>query len=144
MDMLFFPYNDMFSNITKSTIKPSTFYLKVNGEKVPFTTNLYWKKDFMEQAPNKYATYIKANQQNYLAFFLDVKIKDKNISHSLINRLTPHRVDFPFWAAGYLAFAGMPVIKESKIELCQYNYSFNNQTAVLEDSIILLTGIIQK
>ena len=142
--MLFFPYNDMFSNITKSTIKPSTIYLKVNGEKVPFTRNLYWKKDFMEQAPNKYATYIKANQQNYLAFFLDVKIKDKNISHSLINRLTPHRVDFPFWAAGYLAFAGMPLIKESKIELCQYNYSFNNQTAVLEDSIILLTGIIKK
>jgi len=142
--MLFFPYNDMFSCVIKPEIKPSTYYLKVNGEKILFTRNLYWKKDFMEQAPNKYASYIKTHQQNYLALFLDVKIKDKNISHFLINRLTPLRVNFPFWAAGYLAFAGMPVIKESKIELCQYNYSFNNQTAVIEDSITLLTGIIQK
>jgi len=141
MDMIVFPYNDMFSSqIQHSTFK-KCYFVKLNNDRIKFTDFPYWKKDILEQAPLKYANYINNNNQNQLSFFLKSKIHDSSTLFFWESRLTPSQKDPSVWLIWYVKFSGNKINKNDSISLVEYNVSTTTYFPMLMDSFIICKTI---
>lgn len=141
MDMMFFPYNNMFSNTITSNKTVTTYFLKVNDKKIPYTHFMYWKKDFSEETLTNYASYIKNNNSNYLESYIDQKLSDKNKSKWLKDKLSPKTISFFQWASWYASFANSSILQNQKFELVEYNIKFTENMPSIVDSSIIYSSI---
>jgi hypothetical protein len=136
MDMMPFPYNNMFSQQNQETTH-TTYFVKLNGKLIPYTSFMYWKKDFIEQAGYKYHEYIGLQQKNYLANYIAVKPWSPSTKALLEQRLTPSKLDFPTWVKWYTTFANAAIPKHAQFELVAYSAKFNsNQTYEFQSETI--------
>ncbi len=135
MDMVIFPYNSMYSSIQETEI--ACYYLKMNGQRVHYSKFMYWKKDFLEQSITKYAGYVIQNKNNYLNYYINEKVKNKNQHIIIQNALTPGKVDFKGWAKWFATFAGIKVNTHDNFELVKYNVQIKNSKLSILDSTIL-------
>jgi len=141
MDMIVFPYNDMFSSqIQHSTFK-KCYFVKLNNDRIKFTDFPYWKKDILEQAPLKYANYINNNNQNQLSFFLKSKIHDSSTLFFWESKLAPIQKDPSDWLIWYTTFSGNKINKSDSISLVEYNVSIATDFPILMDSFIICKTI---
>ncbi len=134
MDMMFYPYNSMFSIDFNKNYTASTYAAKLNEERVKITNQLYWKKDFLEATITNYAKYIQHNRAVFLDDYLNYKITNNSTRSFFSERLIPERnvaMKWPYW---YCNFAGYTAPKNSNIELIQYTFLFSEGKAVITDS----------
>ena len=141
MDMLVFPYNNMFSNTNYTNKTATTYFVKVNDKIMPYTHFMYWKKDFSEQALYNYACYIKNNNINYLESYIDQKISNKNKSKWLNGKLVPDSFSFTQWASWYASFTNNSILQNQKLELVEYKINFTKNIPFIVDSSTITSTI---
>jgi len=141
MDMIVFPYNDMFSSQIENSTFKKCYFVKLNNDRIKFTDFPYWKKDILEQAPLKYANYINNNNQNQLSFFLKSKIHDSSNLFFWESRLTPSQKDPSDWLIWYVRFSGNKINKNDSISLVEYNVSTTTDFPMIMDSFIICKTI---
>ena len=130
MGMIFFPYNNMFTVDFTKTNKAFTYAMKINGEMIHTTDNLYWKKDFLESSLNTYAGYIKNRQTVYMESYL----KLKKAGNRAFKNLLPQKELAAQWPLWFINFAHYSYSIPAKVEIMQYNYVFKDGQAILTDS----------
>ena len=106
MDMIFFPYNNMYAIDFNKANTASTYALKINAIPVTITKNLYWKKDFLETSLNAYCTYIKHGNKLFLDEYIKYRFQNERLQTFLINKLTPDKIDTAKWLYWYADAAG--------------------------------------
>ena len=94
MGMIFFPYNNMFTVDFTKTNQAFTYGVKINGEMIPITGYLYWKKDFLESSLTTYVEYI----ENGYTLYLESYLKSKRAGNSIVKNLLP-LVSVPIFGA---------------------------------------------
>ena len=137
MDSVFTPYNGMFAFINKNTYKTSTIAVKLNNTFVPYSNNLWWKKDFFENSISLYSRYIINSKQVGLFQYINRKSLNTAQKEFLFKRLTPDRCKvkiFPSWLVNY---AGQGQNDNSSLEFLKYDFIFLDNKMVLIDSTIL-------
>ncbi len=142
MDMVFFPYNSMYSIDFNKASKTSTYAAKINGRLVRITPNLYWKKDFLETSLNGYCRYIQHDNKTFLEDYIHYKFSDVGMRNFLLNQLTPGKAAASNWPAWYVDFAGYKPPPNATLELMRYEFSFDQQQPKLTDSISLYKTIL--
>lgn len=132
MDLLFFPYNDMFSHETKND---SVFYvLKRNGQIVPITKKFYWKKDLLEQSILSYVKYHENDDKRYVdQFFLSRKDNNKCYGKIYPHLKTPD-IGFKDWAKWYLHQSGVVNQPHDKVEILEMHWKKIGENIVFTDS----------
>jgi hypothetical protein len=135
MDMVFFPYNSMFTIDFTKTSKSVTYAVKLNGQLVKITHQPYWKKDFLETSLYGYCKYISSGRTVFLDGYIKQKFGDEKIRDLLLKNLTAGKEAAMDWPSWYCKFAGYSVPSKSNIELMQYHFSFENNQATITDSI---------
>lgn len=134
MDMIFFPYNNMYAIDFSGNSTTGTYALKINGNPVKITGNLYWKKDMLETSLNGYCRYLKHNRKVFLHDYIPTKFNDEQLQHLLLEKLTPDESKagrWPYWFAGT---AGYPLNPGTEIEFMEYRFNLAGGKAVLLDS----------
>ena len=140
--MLFFPHNSMFAyKQTGSPQLPSTYGLKLNGEKINTTAFLYWKKDFIESALSTFAKYIHDDGRVYLEQYL---AGNKWLPTNLQQALLPSKTAATTFLPWLIKYAGYKSTDVSKIELIQYRFVLNNGNATVKDSTLVFAQKTQK
>lgn len=134
MDMITFPYNDMFSSKNQISKVKKYYFVKLNKERINISHFPYWKKDILEQTPSKYTSYFKSNFQNQLSFFLKSKFRDSSTLFFFENRLTPSKTNQADWLIWYIGFSGKKVNKGDSISLVEYSISNESNFPMLIDS----------
>lgn len=135
MDMVFFPYNSMYTiDFTKSN-KAVTYTMKINGNIVKITNQPYWKKDFLETSLAGYCNYILHDRTVFLDNYINQKFRNEQARNILLNRLTPGKTAAINWPRWYARFAGYTIPENAAIELWQYDLSYEKGNAVLTDSL---------
>ena len=140
MDMVFFPYNSMFSSQATETKQASVYVLNIDKRPISITHNLYWKKDFLEQAPVKYSQYLSQENISYLEGFFKRKISLPQINNLLTANLTPKEFSQYDWCRWYAKFADTKTNKNSHFELMKYNLSFKNGSMSVQDSTLIFSA----
>ena len=130
MGMIFFPYNNMFTVDFTKTNQAFTYAVKINGEMIPITGYLYWKKDFLESSLTTYVEYI----ENGYTLYLESYLKSKRAGNSIVKNLLPQKELAAKWPLWFARFAHHSYSMPAKIEILQYNYVFKDGKAVLTDS----------
>ncbi len=141
MDMIFLPYNDMFSSKIQHSKFKKCYFVKLNNDRIKFTDFPYWKKDILEQAPLKFADYINNNNQNQLAIFLKSKIHDSSNLFFWKSRLTPLQKKPSDWLSWYVRFSGNKINKNDSISLVEYQISIEPDFQMLKDSFTICKTI---
>ena len=141
MDMIVFPYNDMFSSQIQNSTFKKCYFVKLNNDRIKFTDFPYWKKDILEQAPLKYANYINNNNQNQLSFFLKSKINDSSTFFFLESRLIPSYKNPSDWLIWHASFSGNKINKGDSIALVEYSISTKTVFPILTDSFTICKTI---
>jgi c-di-AMP phosphodiesterase-like protein len=135
MDMIFFPYNSMYAiDFTKNNTA-STYAMKLNGNRINITHQLYWKKDFLETTLSGYCKYLKHDRKVFMDDYINQKFKRVEVRNILLNRLTPEILSAMKWPQWYAAFAGYPARSKATVELMEYHFLFDKGQAILTDSI---------
>jgi hypothetical protein len=143
MDMIVFPYNDMFSyQIQKSKIK-KCYFVKLNNERIKFTHFLYWKKDILEQAPLKYADYLNSNHQHQISIFLKSKIQDSLKLSFWERKLNPSQNDPTDWLNWYSGFSEKKLNKGDSLSLVEYHVSTVKNLPMFTDSFTICKSTIK-
>jgi len=135
MDMVFFPYNSMYTIDFTRDNTATTYAMKINGSNISITDRLYWKKDFLETSLYGYCKYISRGNTVFLEDYLRQRFSNTVVRSILLNRLTADKttaLDWPHW---YGRFAGHDIPPKASIELWQYNFKYEAGKALLKDSI---------
>jgi len=143
MDMIFFPYNDMFSYQIKNSKSQKSYFVKLNNDRIKFTDFPYWKKDILEQAPLKYTNYIINKKQNQIGIFLKSKIHDSSNLFFWQSRLTSLEKDPSDWLIWYVKFSGNKINNNDSISLVEYNVSTATDFPMIMDSFTVCKTIIK-
>jgi hypothetical protein len=143
MDMIVFPYNDMFSSKIQNSKFKKSYFVKLNDERIKISHFPYWKKDILEQTPSKYTSYFNANHQNQLSFFLKSKFKDSSTLFFLENRLMPSKTNQAYWLRWYVGFSGKKLNKGDSILLVEYSISNETNFPKLIDSSTICKTILK-
>jgi len=134
MDMIFFPYNSMYAIDFTRANTASTYALKINGNPVKITNNLYWKKDLLETSLNAYCRYLKHDNNIFLNYYIVYRFKNKMIRELLLSRLIPGKKEARQWPLWYARTAGYEIPDTTTLEFMQYDFLFCNNKALLKDS----------
>lgn len=141
MDMVFFPYNSMFSSKETEFANPVMYAVKINNTPIGITHHLYWKKDFLEQAPVKYAEYVSQNKISYLENFITRKNIPFGFRNLLLKNCTPHKTSDNEWFRWYANFSGVQHKQNADYKLMKYNLAFINGNMSVKDSFLIITSI---
>lgn len=136
MDMTVFAYNSMFVSSMEPKLTDA-YVLKINGQIVPTSHHLWWKKDFLESSLIGYSTYLEREQKTYLQQYLAHKIADQKIKEFLLNRLTAKQVNPMDFLNNYAKEAGHPLQKGDKVEIIQYQLEFLDSKVIRKDSPVI-------
>ena len=134
MDMLFYPYNSMFSIDFTKDYTATTYAVRINGDPVKITDRLYWKKDFLEESITNYCKYLQYQRNVFLDDYLHTKIADSSTRSFFLQRLTPERKAAKKWPYWYCSFAGYAVPQNATIALMKYTFSFSEGKALITNS----------
>ena len=135
MDMLLFPYNNMFALSADKNMTAITYGMKLNGNSIFYTHQPYWKKDFLEMAVSKYAHYVERDNKVLLNEYL-IEKKWPNAAKSFLeNRLTPYNAEY--WPVWYCNFAGYSVSPDATIEIYAYRFDYKNSIPSIIDSSLV-------
>ncbi len=137
MDMIVFPYNDMFSCQNQNSKFKKCYFVKLNNERIKFTHFPYWKKDILEQAPLKYAIYLNSNHHNQISIFLKSKIQDSLILSFWERKLSPSQNDPTDWLNWYAGFSEKKLNKGDSLSLVEYSVSTAMELPMFNDSITI-------
>ena len=129
MDMMLFPYNNMFSEQIQEA-PPTTYFVKMNGQFIPYSHFMYWKKDFLEQAGYKFQDYISKGKKNHVEQFILEKSWSPSLQKQLVERLTPSKLGFSEWVIWYATFANKQIPSHAQFELVACNAIFNKAGSV--------------
>lgn len=145
MDMLMFPYNDMFSHNASqeaTTSKDDQInYLKVNGQKIPYTHFPYWKKDFIEQQNHYYGHFLQRGNQNHIDLLIDKRIQSNDWNHFLHRRLSNIKLSFEQWARWYAEYANVKLSEGDKLQLIEYTVRKTENSPIIIDSTIISQAV---
>ena len=144
MDMALFPYNRMFATVPENNRSSKIYVVKMNNNRIGYTKNLYWKKDFLEQAATKFALYRINDHKNFMDLYLSQKITDTGTRKFLAERLTPQQPILKKWAKWYCSYAGHSVPPGSVVSLIEYTMNFDQPQPYLLDSTEITSIIIGK
>ena len=133
MDMIFFPYNNMFADKT-AEIRPAAYAVKANGKLIKITTQPYWKKDFLEASLASYCKYKKRGNALFLDDYLSSHTHNIYNSGFFLKRLTPEKKDADRWPLWFIHFAGYKTKPGVAVELIEYNFIYKSDDAFLNDS----------
>ena len=139
MDMLIFPFNNMFALAPGTTSITATYAIRLNGQLVPITHHLYWKKDFLETSLHTYGKYKEQESTVYLEQYIRSTTAKKQKKKFLLESLTPDRSHANLWPVWFCQFAGVNVPSKSKMELVKYRLLFEEEKVSLYDSTIIYT-----
>ena len=142
MDMVFFPYNNMYSVDFTGNNTATTYSMKVNGGIIKITHQPYWKKDFLETSLNGYCKYMLHNKKVFLDDYLNSKFSYEPTRNILLRNLTPSKTTVAYWPRWYIAFAGYPITSNATMELWQYNFKYEGEEALITDSISIYKTIL--
>jgi hypothetical protein len=137
MDMLTFPFNNMFALAPDSTPLTATYAIRLNGQLVPITHHLYWKKDFLETSLHTYGKYKELHDAVYLEQYIKSTWADEKKRNFLLPSLTPGKKAADQWPVWFCHFAGVKVPSKSTLELVKYRLVFEQEKVSLFDSTIL-------
>jgi hypothetical protein len=143
MDMIAFPYNDMFSSKIQHSKFKKCYFVKLNNDRIKFTDFPYWKKDLLEQAPLKYANYINNKHQNQLSVFLKTKFKDSGTLFFLESKLIPLQNETSDWLTWYANFSENKLKNGDSISLVEYSIFTESNFPVITDSFTICKSIIK-
>jgi hypothetical protein len=141
MDMVLFPFNNMYTVDFTKNKTATTYAMKINGNMVKITHQPYWKKDFLETSLNVYSKYIRYHRKVFLDDYIPYKFHNEQTRKILLHGLTPDKTTAMSWPAWYVHFAGYNLPANSTIELTQYNFLLDKEQAVLKDSISIFKEI---
>jgi len=136
MDMMLFPYNSMFSSNSNEASTPYAYIVKADNNPVKFTGNLYWKKDFLEQAPAKYSTYLSEQKVSYIEKYL----KRKNMS-ALTKNIAPSTFSDRDWFEWYAKFSGITYNQSTCFELIKYDLIVSENSLLRKDSCVITRSV---
>ncbi len=140
MDMIFFPYNNMYAIDFSANAGSSTYAIKINGNPVKITGNLYWKKDMLETSLNGYCRYLKHNRKVFLHDYIPYKFKNEQLQHRLIDKLTPGEKQAYQWPKWFANAAGYMLKPGDEIEFMEYRFNLaDGQAAMLDSAAIYKT-----
>lgn len=139
MDMLTFPFNNMFAMAPDTTSLTATYAIRLNGRLVPITNNLYWKKDFLETSLHAYGKYKEQQEAVYLEQYINSTFEDDHKRNFLLSSLTPDKTAADQWPVWFCEFAGKDVPPKSKLELVKYRLLFDKEKVSTFDSTIIYT-----
>ena len=142
MDMVFFPYNSMYSVDFSKKNTATTYAMKVNGKLIKITHQPYWKKDLLETSLYGYCKYITHDRTVFLNDYIDRKFSNTQTRNILLKGLTAGKASHISWPHWYARSAGYEFPAGSLIELCQYDFSYVAGEALLTDSISIYKTIL--
>jgi hypothetical protein len=138
MDTVFTPYNGMFAFVNAKADKTSTVAIKLNNTIVPYTTNLWWKKDFFENAIAFYSRFMLNGKQVPLNDYIKQKPLSAAQKQFLNKRLTPDSVAVRSFTRRLLLFANKKTTNSTTLEFVKYEFTFSDHRLLLTDSTSLL------
>ena len=139
MDMVIFPYNNMFALKTSPEISPSTYAMRINGKLVPITDFPYWKKDFLETSLFNFAKFLQQGEKVFLEDYLKAKGYSKWAGGILNDRLLPDKNGAKHWPVWYTDFANQDIKAGDTYEIVRYNFEFTDDNYKLNDSVIIFS-----
>lgn len=137
MDLILFPYNDMFSG---HSISSDTFYhygLKQNGRLIRITEKPYWKKDLLEQSIKNYAFFLQNHNLQYSDVFFISRKEKSPILNPFYNQLKTKEFLFEDWATWYLNQSGEKANKLDHLELVKYKGHSHQSKIIFFDSLVI-------
>lgn len=138
IDMVLFPYNNMFSLSSNQNMTAITHGVKINNNPVVYTHYSYWKKDLLETSVAKYALYQEKNKKVFLGEYLYEKQWSNATKLFLEKHLTPQSADS--WPVWYCNFAGYNIQTNDIIEIYRYKLDFNTSyTRIIDSSLVYKT-----
>lgn len=137
IDSVFTPYNGMFAFVKTTPNKTTTIAVKLDNRLIPYTKNLWWKKDFFENSIAFYSRYIGNNKQVPLNDYIRQKPYSIGQKEFLYKRLIPDSVDIKFFPGWFIHYAGESASKNSILAFVKYEFSFSNNKLLLTDSTTL-------
>ena len=143
MDMLFFPYNNMFAEKGQFTNSSQTTALKINGILIPITSDFYLKKDFSEISMFNFGKWVDNDSKDFMFRYLVQKKIPLDIKNILIKNLTSPlyaKYTWPIWNA---EFHNITIRVNDTLSVWRYNLKIINNEMVVSDSSILLNYSIK-
>ncbi len=137
MDTVFTPYNGMFAFVNARADKTNTVAIKLNNTLVPYTTNLWWKKDFFENTIAFYSRYMLNGKQVSIKDYIKQKPLNAAQKEFLYKRLTPDSVTVRSFTRSLLRFANKNITDSTTLEFLKYEFTFSNHQLLLTDSTSL-------
>lgn len=137
MDMVFFPYNNMYSSESQGSANISTYAARKNDSLVHITSYPYWKKDFLETALFNYCRYIERGNRVYLEDYFKYRFPEGAFRSYLLNKLIPDKSAVVDWPAWFTRFAGKPAVAGDQIEFIKYDFAFSHGTMKLIGSRVI-------
>jgi hypothetical protein len=148
MDMLIYPYNDMFAHHQHDSVhdnkQQQIFYLKLNNKRISYSRYPYWKKDFAEQQIHYYSKYLQAGHKNHIDFYIDNKFKKNQLNQLLHHQLSPLDCNKEKWTKWYLQFTHTSFKRGDTAELVNYSMKLNPSGAEIIDSSTLFRFTIDE
>ncbi|MFN0081806.1 MAG: hypothetical protein ACKVOM_04750 [Ferruginibacter sp.] len=138
MDTVFTPYNGMFAFVNAKADRTSTVAIKLNNTLVPYTGNLWWKKDFFENVIAFYSRYLLNGKQVPLHNYIKQKPLSAAQKEFLNKRLTPDSAAVKSFTRKLLRFANKNVTDGTTLEFIKYDFTFSDHRLLLTDSTSIL------
>ena len=137
MDSVFTPYNGMFAFVNSDPNKTSTIAIKLNNKLVPYTNNLWWKKDFFENSFAFYSKYILNNKEVLLNNYIKQRSFSISKKEFLYKRLTPDSLKVKAYPLWLIQYADQKPIGNSILEFIKYDFNLLEGNLFLKDSTSL-------
>ena len=136
MDMMFFPYNNMYAIDFYHSSVATTYGMKINGQLVAFTKNLYWKKDLLETSLNAFCRYLEHDNKVFMDDYIASKFKGSKQAF-LLRQLTPSRESANNWPYWFANAAGYDLKPGDGIEFVEYRFNMADGRALCTDSSVI-------
>lgn len=141
MDMVFFPYNSMYTIDFSGTTGSTTYGMKINGTLVKITGQPYWKKDFLETSMNGFCRFVKNGNKVFMEDYINHKFSGGQTKRYLLNTLVPPRSATGEWPSWYGQFAGYEVPRNAVIEILEYQFALKDDKLTLKDSTVIYKSV---
>ncbi|MFC4261443.1 hypothetical protein ACFOWM_01010 [Ferruginibacter yonginensis] len=143
MDMLLFPYNNMFTQQLNQNYVVTTYMMKVNQKPILISNDWYSKKDFSEAALTSFSKWIRNNKQDYMYQFVQQKTNDSATTATYKNKLFVDAQAAETWPQWFAVYHHFKLQKNDTILIWQYNLRMDVSPVAIMDTAIIYKKIVQ-